>query len=587
MEIVNNVAHMLRNVEKFFPNPKALNFYEKGEWHSISTESYLQQVKYLALALNKMGVKKGDRVGLVSAPSARWVIADLAIIISGGISVPLFANISEENFVFEITQTELKVIFVAGAEPWKICKKYQSHFHKMIDLDFERIETSGIPYTQLLEEGKAIDTEKPSLYQELENALDIEDVATIIYTSGSTGTPKGAVITQRSFVSCIYFKAFEWDNKTDRYLNILPLAHVFGRMLNLVMVAWGISIYYFTDAKNFASACQQVHPTILVVVPRVLEKIYAKMLAGVHHLTGVKRTIVEWAFNFAHLEKKNPFQKLLMSILSVLIFNKFRDGLGGRIRVVISGGAALNSHIHYFFLNIGVPIYEGWGLTEAATVTVNRPEKNKPGTVGYPLADLKIAISPEGEVLVNGFLVMREYYKNPQATEKVIDKEGWLHTGDKGFIDEDGYLTLIGRLKEVYKTSTGEYVVPVPIEQSLSRSPYVDMAMVIADQRKFTSCLLFPDIELLHKMKNDRHQENLSDEEFLNSPSVKKEISDFIEEINSHLNHWEQIHDYRFVLTPLSIEAGELTPSMKIKRDFVASKYQNLIDSIYHEEEPL
>lgn len=588
LDPVNTVADMLHNIEKYFSNPKALNYFHKDKWHSISTQSYLEQVRYIALALNKMGVKKGDRVGLVSAPSARWVIVDFAIIMAGGITVPLFGNISEENFQFEIAQTEIQVIFVSGDQPWKICHQYKENFKSIIDLDMideddAPIYSIGIPYTTIIEQGKLLDKEFPTLYQELENSLHTDDVATIIYTSGSTGTPKGAEITHRSFVSCIYFKAFEWAPQTDRYLNALPLAHVFGRMLNLVMIAWGISTYYFSDIKNFGNACTEVHPTILVVVPRILEKVYAKISSAVHHSTGLRRHFAEWAFKLAHKENRNFLDKLLFLIADKIVYNKFREALGGDVRVLISGGAPLDIHLLRFFLNVGIPIYEGWGLTEAATVTVNRPGKFKPGSVGIPLADLQIALSPEGEVLVKGFLVMKGYYKNPEVTKKVIDSDGWLHTGDKGIIDKDGFLTLIGRLKEVYKTSTGEYVVPIPIEQALSRSPYVEMAMVIADKRKFTSCLLFPDLDLLHKLKIRRGLEKLTDEEFLNNSDVKQEMTDFIEKINLHLNHWEQIHQYRFVLNPLSIEGGELTPSMKIKRDFVANKYSDLIDSMYQE----
>lgn len=583
LEPVNTVADMLRNVQKHFPNPKALNYYYQEEWHSLSTDSYLEQVKYLALALHNMGIKKGDCIGLLAPPSPRWVIVDLSIILAGAISVPLFANISEENFVYEIEETQLKVIFVAEKDPWAICKKYKEHFHVIVDMDEQHAELLGVSYVSLIEKGKAIDLQHPNLYKELQEALNIDDTATIIYTSGSTGTPKGAEITHRGFVSSIYFKAFEWHSKTDRYLNALPLAHVFGRMLNLVMLAWGISIYYYNDIKTFGNAALQVHPTILVLVPRILEKIYAKILSGVHQLSGIRRELAEWALNLAHIEQKNWYQTLLNPIADLLVYRKFREALGGSVRILISGGASLNIHLLRFFLNVGIPIYEGWGLTEAATVTVNRPGKMKLGTVGAPLADLQVCISPEGEVLVKGFLVMKGYYKNPEITAKAIDKNGWLHTGDKGVIDKDGFLTLIGRLKEVYKTSTGEYVVPIPIEQALTRSPYIDMALVVADKRKFTSCLLFPDIDLLHKLKKKQNQEALTDEEFLNSPLIKQEIVEFIERINNHLNHWEQIHEYRFILTPLSIEAGDLTPSMKIKREFVANKYNDVIDSMYQE----
>lgn len=252
--------------------------------------------------------------------------------------------------------------------------------------------------------------------------------------------------------------------------------------------------------------------------------------------------------------------------------------------MVISGGAPLNPQLQRFFDRVGINIYEGWGLTEACPVCVNRITQNKRGTVGPPLPEQELKITAGGEVLVRGSLVMRGYYLNPELTSQTIDKDQWLHTGDRGVIDQDGFLTILGRVKELYKTSTGEYVAPVPIEQALSRYPLIDMSMIVAEGRKFTSCLLFPNVDVLARMKAKKRLGNLGDEDFLKSDYISREINKHIKEVNKHLNHWEEIHAYRFILEPLTIQNGELTPSMKIRREVIAKKYSRLIDEMYEEK---
>ena len=350
------------------------------------------------------------------------------------------------------------------------------------------------------------------------------------------------------------------------------------------MIAWGASIYYSNDYKNLGMICREVKPTAIVVVPRLLEKVYAKMADQVHYSDGIKRILGEWAFKLAKSDRCTFLQKILRPIADFLVFKKLRGALGGKIRIVISGGAALNPMLQSFFDAIGVPIYEGWGLTEACPVCVNIPGQKRLGSVGHPLHDQAIMISPQGEILIKGTLVTQGYYKHPELTAPAIDKEGWLHTGDRGSIDADGFLTISGRIKELYKTSTGEYVAPVPIEQAIGRYPLIDMSMIVADGKKFTSCLLFANLEVVAKIKAQRKVENMSDEAFLESDYIKGEMDRHIADVNKHLNHWEQVHAYCFILDPLTVQSGELTPSMKIRREVVAKKYKKIIDEMYNEE---
>lgn len=581
MERLYTCSDILHCLENHPSDPKAFNTRNQDEWHSLSTEEFLQSVKCIALGLQEIGMQRGDRVGILANPSTEWTIADLAIMIAGGVSVPLFANISDEHFVYEAKEAELHLLFVEGIEQWAMYDLHADLFSMAIAIgDIPHCE-KAVTFVELMEKGRYLDESNPGLYPTMRKRIKPSDLGSIIYTSGSTGTPKGVELTHENLTCVLNFDKFHWHPQQDSYLSVLPLAHVFGHFINLWILAWGARVYYSTDYKNLGMICREVRPTAIVVVPRLLEKIYAKIEEKSNSSTGLKHLIGKCAFSLAKNENPSFFQRMLYPIADLLVFGKFREALGGHIRIVISGGAPLSPHLQSFFDHIGINIYEGWGLTEACPVTVNRPDQRKAGTVGLPSEGQELRITPEGEILVKGPLVMRGYYRDPELTAQAIDKDKWLHTGDRGVIDQDGFLTILGRIKELYKTSTGEYVAPVPIEQALSRYPLIDMSMVVAEGRKFTSCLLFPNVDVLKRMKTKNKDEQLSDEEFLHSHYIHVEMEKLINEINKHLNHWEKIHAYRFVLEPLTIQSGELTPSMKIRREVVAKKYSHLIDEMY------
>lgn len=583
MKAISTCVELLNHVEKNYQNPKAFNSRENDQWKSISTQEFVQLVKYLTLGLHDLGLKKGDRVGILAYSSPQWAIADMAIMMAGGVAVPLFANISDENFTYEVTQTDTKLIFVGGVEQWAVFNHHQHLFNKAIAIgDFSK-NPKTIAFAELIEKGKRLNAQQPDLYKTLQDAIQPTDLSTIIYTSGSTGVPKGVMLTQKNITCELNYDPYHWDINKDRYLSILPLEHVFGHSINLWVMLWGISIYYTNDYKNLGAIANEVKPTAIVVVPRLLEKVYARMVEKVHATNGLKHKLGMLGLKYARQTHSSLTKTLLTPVLDKLVYSKFRDALGGKLRVVISGGAALDPILHHFFHEIGIPIYEGWGMTEACPVCVNIPSNIKIGTVGPVIAPHKLKITPEGEILVHGPLVMQGYYQNPEATALALDKDGWLHTGDRGKIDEKGRLKISGRMKELYKTSTGEYVAPVPIEQALSRDPLIESAMVVADGRKFASCLLFPNHDVMTRLKVQNHA-SLSDEAFLKSDFIGEVIKNLLEGVNTHLNHWEQIRAYQFVLKPLTIQDGELTPSMKIRREVVAKKYKQLIDAMYQEE---
>ncbi|MEC7840063.1 MAG: long-chain fatty acid--CoA ligase [Chlamydiota bacterium] len=585
MEPLNTIGELVHLIDTKYKKQNAFNYQNfEGGWDSISSEEFVRQIKYLALGLQTLGLKKGEMVGLLAASSPRWTIADIAIMIAGGVTVPLFGNISEENFEFEIQQTNLNYIFVTGDEQWEMFSHHKDAFDNVITLYDEKVDHKAFSFSEIVEQGRALDEKDPHRYQSLLDAIKPDDLATIVYTSGSTGVPKGAMLTHQNLISLLHQDPFQW-NEDDCYLSVLPLAHIFARSVNFIMITWGIPIYYIRDIKTVGEVCKNLHPTILVVVPRILEKIYAKLSAKVDEAGFLKRAIGHWAFDLAADENDNSlYKKIMHPVADKIVYSAIREALGGKLRVVISGGAPLNPHLYHFFLDIGVPLFEGWGLTEAATVTCNRINDIKIGSVGVPFEGMQVKTSPDGEILVKGGLVMQGYYKNEEETKAAFTEDGWLRTGDKGHVDEQGHVVIEGRLKELFKTSTGEYIAPVPIEQELCKVPLIDMAMVVAEGKKFASVLLFPDFEVLKGLKRAQSKEGLSDEEFLNGEFIKNEMNKLFEGLNLHLNHWEEIHGYKFISTPPTVEGGELTPTMKIRRSFVLRKYGELIDKIYVEE---
>ncbi|MCB1149717.1 MAG: AMP-binding protein, partial [Chlamydiia bacterium] len=480
-----------------------------------------------------------------------------------------------EHFLFEVGQSKPKFIFVGDEQNWERVGPHAHLFEKAITLEMG----SEMTFHDLAKRGAEILKSNPFAYEELERRVHEDDLATIIYTSGSTGMPKGVELTHKNLVSIIHEEDFQWDPLTDVYLNFLPLAHIFAKQLNLIMVAWGIQSYYINDLTKIGMAAQEVRPTFIIAVPRLLEKVYAKMRDKVENSSFLKKAIGKWAFSVA-----KGSGSLLKPLANLLVFKKLRHALGGNLRLIFSGGAALDPKLHHFFLNIGLPVHQGWGMTEVSTIAVNRFSHNKIGTVGPPLGDAQFKISAEGELLVKGSTVMRGYYQNRAATEQALDEQGWFHTGDRGFIDRDGHLVIEGRMNETFKTAQGEFVSPVQIEQQICQSPFIEMAMCIGEGKPFVACFLFPDWGQVDALKKKHGKQGMSNEEFLNSDVMRGKVCALLEKVNKNLDHWEEVHGYRFIMTAPSIEGGELTPTMKLRRKLILEKYQNLLTEIYSEE---
>ena len=582
----SNLAEIPPYVGILNKNDNFLNFLQKGKWVKFSNQEFASNVKNLTIGLKEIGLEKNDSFAILSYPGPLWLMMDFAAISAGGVSIPIFSNISKENLIFEIDNAEVKFIFCDNLRVFKYIKSLNKNLKKIIIHGFEVDDKDVIKFDDLLTIGKKNDQEKSDLYLKLIADLKEDDLATIVYTSGSTGVPKGVEITHKNLISQIQAAAqlFPFDNKTDIALSFLPLAHIFERMIACYYVSAGISIYFADDVKNIGSLLKEVRPTVLTVVPRVLEKVYGKIKSGVDESSFIKKIIGKAAIKLAL--NINPKQEsILKKIFDLLVYKKLRSALGGRVRMMICGGAPLQLELDRFFKNIGVNFFVGYGTTETSPViAVNYDDKNEAGTIGPAFPGIVIKIAQDGELLAKGPNIMKGYHKDEVKTKEVFDSDGWFKTGDLAAIDDEGFIKIIGRKKELFKTSGGKYVSPVPIEQKLvSLCEFLLGACVIAEGRKFTSCILLPDFDVLEKYKKKVGMANISDDNFLKSDFINKKIQSALFQINSHLNHWEQIQKYYLAKDQSSVETGELTPSMKLKRNIIEKKYQKEIEDLYKE----
>jgi long-chain acyl-CoA synthetase len=581
---INTVYDLVKLLEQKDSSTKAFNYYENGVWQGISNEGFLYDLKRLTYGLISLGLKKGDHVGIMANSSPYWTMADLAIIMAGGIVVPLFANISDENFIYEVAQANVKYLFVEGAEQEEMFRKHRNLFDHVISLSNRQVIRGARELHEVLSMGEKYWQERPELFETLGSQQKSDNIMTIVYTSGVTGVPKGVMLSHRNLLHLSNFDIYNLKKNKDGYLSILPLAHVFSRQINFIMLALEVNIYYLNEIGLLAKACKELRPAFMIVVPRILEKMYDGIRSTADSRSFIKRTLLTWCFKYADSGHHSFFSRCFINpIVDALVFANIRRNLGGNWKVILCGGAALDPRVYQFLMNIGLPIYEGWGLTEASTGVVNQPGKIKIGTVGVPLPGVQIKLGKDSEILISGPTVMKGYFRNPEITHETIDEEGWLHTGDKGAIDDEGYIKIVGRIKEHVKLATGEWLIPGRMEFALCESPLIEAAVVIGERKKFASCLLFPDFTVVRRMKAKLNYAEMSDKDFMECDVVKKEIKSLIESVNGNVNNWEKIQQHRIVMEPLTIENGELTPTLKIRRDVVIKKYQNLVNEMYGE----
>jgi long-chain acyl-CoA synthetase len=568
-------SELFLHITNNYSNEKFLNYLSNEQYTNISIDDFKHKVICLSLALKDLGIQKGDKVGIFANSSPFWLIFDFAILQVGAISVPIFANISSENLNFEIKDSSMKFMFIDSEKRINDITKENSHLI-FITHNFCIKEPNFHNFDEILVIGKQIcDASGFTSYEAKE-----DDIFSIIYTSGNTGTPKGVMLSHKNIVTQLHDINKLIDLPKDEIsLSLLPLAHIFERTVMSYYLSRGISIYFVDDIQNVAKLMKVVKPTIMTAVPRLLEKIFYKIKSQISEKPFISKMIASFAFSYALKENLNK-NSILFKIFDKIVYSKFREIFGSRLEKLVSGGAPLSKEIAQFFVNIGVPVYQGYGMTEfSPVISTNYPNANKVGSCGKVIPSAKIKITENNELLVRGDSLMLGYLNQEELTHKTIDSDGWLHTGDVAYLDEEGYLFIKSRTKEIFKTSTGEYVNAVEIEQKISKNRYIEFAVVIAQNRKFTTALLFVDKEKYENAK--KLNKNLTIEEYYNKDDILKNISNHINRINASLNKWEKIVNYKILTNNISIETGELTPSMKISRNKIEEKYIDVINSMY------
>src|SRR5215813_11205087 len=486
-----------------WPSPRAQMFRTASGWHEISSEEFLRRIAGLSQAFFELGVKPGDRVGLFAANRPEWHTADFAITGAGGVTVPVYFNESSDRMVYILNHAEAKILFVAGyTQLAKLLEVRGSltHLEQIIVADCGGyVLPEFLGYETLIASagGAEVAAYRLRASQVLPNQL-----ASIIYTSGTTGEPKGVMLTHSNFCTNAHDVGddFRLHSKEDVAISFLPLAHVYGRTLDYLYLFQEIPVAYLENVEHLAMALKEIRPTVMAAVPRVFEKIYAKLMEQGTHEKGLKRKIFDWSISTAEktalwrCDEANVglLLKLQWYLADKLVYAKIRTGTGGRLRIVPSGGAPLSKALAEFFWAVGIPIYQGYGLTETSPIVSSNYPRNRVGSSGLPIPHCEVKTADDGEILVRGPMIMQGYYKRPEATREVIDEDGWFHTGDVGYLDKDNYLFITDRKKDLLKTSAGKFIAPQPIENSLKTSPYIANAMVVGDRRKFVVALVVP-----------------------------------------------------------------------------------------------
>lgn len=551
-----------------YRNNHFLNYIKNGKYVNMSIKEFELRVKYLALALNYTGIKSGDNIAIFAKSSPFWLIFDFALHLIGAVSVPIFSNISSKNLKFEVEDSNIEYIFLDSDERLNELSNLKL---KLITHNFKLEQKESYNLDELFILGENIHVQNKSI---IKNTYNTEDsIFSVIYTSGNTGTPKGVELTNKNIISQLHAieKVFTL-NSEQIALSLLPLAHIYERAVMSYYLSKGMSIYFVDEIENVSNLLQVVKPTTMTVVPRLLEKIFNKIQDNISKKPLISRIIGRMAFRSAMYAKKKP---LLFFLYDKLVYSKLRDIFGGRIQQLVCGGAALDTDIYRFFINIGIPLYQGYGLTEfAPVICTNTPTDSKIGSCGKALPGVKIKLL-DNELLASGDSLMKRY-KNQEELTAVTKKDGWLHTGDTATIDEDGYIYITGRKKEIVKTSTGEYVSVIKIEQDISKNRYIEFVTVIANNKKYVTCLIFVNRDLYLQSGS-----KLTVEEFFNQKAILRSIEKTIQKVNAKLNKWEKVVQYRLITNEISIENGELTPSMKICRNFIEQKYEDIINQMY------
>jgi long-chain acyl-CoA synthetase len=560
-----------------------------GEWVKTSTQEYLDKANAVSRALLKLGVKKNDKIAVISTTNrTEWNIVDIGVLQVGAQNIPIYPTISSEDYEYILNHSESVYCFVSDEEVYKKVKKVKDNTKLKEIYSFDHIKGCK-HYTELFEIGSD-ESQQPDVEKRMKEVVP-SDLATIIYTSGTTGTPKGVMLSHHNIVKNVLdsiprLPIIQGGN--TKVLSFLPICHIFERVLIYIYQYAGTSIYFAEGIDKIGDNAKEIKPMLMSVVPRLLEKVFDKIYAKGAELTGIKKALFFWAIKLG--EEYEPYgangwwYEFRLKIARKLIFSKWKEALGGNLNTMVSGSAALHPRLSRIFCASGMMIMEGYGLTETSPVVSVGMYKNnmfKIGTVGKPIDNIEVKIAEDGEILIKGPNVMQGYFKDPERTASVMTGD-YFHTGDKGELDEDGFLKITGRKKEMFKTSGGKYVIPTLLENELKESHFIEQAMVVGEGEKMPAVLIQLNFEFVKDWIDKKHKKiGKTPQEIISSEIVKERIQKEIDRCNKNFGKWEQIKRFELTADVWSIEGGHLTPTLKMKRDVIKEMYKDLYENIY------
>ncbi len=576
----------------------ALSYKINDVWEHLSSAGVVEKIKHIALGLADLGVKAGDRVAIISENRPEWSLTDLAILSLRAVNVPIYTTQAVEQIRFILEDSGAKILFVSGKKILRHAENaIQSveRLEKLIFFDEDAVsadDSKALSLAQIEKRGDELNKIDSFAFDEHLSKLEANDLATIIYTSGTTGEPKGVMLTHENFTSCVTAVSKALPIKpSDRSLAVLPLSHIFERTVFYVLCANGVSIHYCAAFDQLANYLAEVRPTIMTAVPRLFEQVYHKIVKKGKAAGGYKTRLFDWALKIGqqYWEAKDkrkfvsPALRLKHRVASRLVFSKWRAGVGGSIRFFVSGGAPLSKKLSNAFWAAGIPILQGYGMTEACVTSANRPEDSRVGSIGTPFDGIEMRIAEtDGEILIRGKNVMRGYFNNAEETAKAIDGEGFYHTGDVGYRDADGHFFITDRKKDLFKLSNGKYVAPQQVEALLSQSALVAQAVAVGSGRKQVGALIVPNWEFLKQALTEEGiaSDNFTREELCENPHVVKRVQRDAVELTREMNDYERVKRVYLLPREFSIDKGEMTPTLKMKRGVIDEKYEEAIDEI-------
>jgi len=591
------LVEVFEHVARVHPRPDTLNYKRDGRWLAIPAAEMLKRVHAIAAGLYSLGVRRGDRVAILSESRPEWVLTDAGCMFATAIDVPIYPTLTTPQVRYILKDSGARVLFIQNEEKFQHVREAIAECNAIEHVVFFEkpagAEPRGISLAELENQGRALEATQPDLINNAARLLKPDDLATIIYTSGTTGEPKGVMLTHENLVSNLIDSSSHLKfARNDSTLSVLPLSHVLERMAMYMYLYHGMATYFGESLDTIGPNLREVRPTIFVGVPRIFEKIFARVKEKTAEKGRLNVAILNWAVRVAkeHAKLSTRHKKvpagleLKRKIADKLIFSRLRNALGGRIRLLVSGGAALPEELALLYVGAGLPIVQGYGLTETSPViTAGMMEDNRVGTVGKPIRNVEVRIASDGEIESRGPNVMRGYYNKPEETRAVFTEDGWFKTGDIGRIDEDGFLHITDRKKELFKTSGGKYIAPQPIEQMIKGSRFVNQVVLIGNGRKFPAALIVPDWERVESYAQIKGIKEKNHAELCKHPRIIDLFQRQIDGLTTDLAQYERVKKVTLLENELTIEGGELTPTLKVKRRIVDEKYRNAIDRLYEE----